>query len=310
MPASADTVYSMGSIGKQFTALMLLQLVDRHVVHLSDPVSMYVPELLQIQNPYPWAPPVTLIQLATHTAGLTAEGHEPPAPTGTRSRWEDLLLSVLPQVRFEVEPGTHFAYSNIGYALLGLALERAAGEKYLDYLQTRILRPLDMQRTAFDLTGDMAAHVAKGYALQGGSPVLVADPVQMPTGRAYLTPAGGMFTTAGDLAKFVAFELGHGPVAVLDPRSVMDNLSRTSSSTGTLTSGYGIGFGVNRRDAVVMAGHNGATPGFSAAAYFRSSDDAGMVFLRNASPSQSGVFGFAFDFGVLGAIAGRNQNGQ
>jgi len=52
MPASADTVYSMGSIGKQFTALMLLQLVDRHVVHLSDPVSMYVPELLQIQNPY------------------------------------------------------------------------------------------------------------------------------------------------------------------------------------------------------------------------------------------------------------------
>jgi len=73
IPASADTIYRIGSITKQFTALMLLQLVQAGKVQLSDPVAKYFPEVNQIPRRFPDAPPITLVQLATHTAGLARE---------------------------------------------------------------------------------------------------------------------------------------------------------------------------------------------------------------------------------------------
>jgi CubicO group peptidase (beta-lactamase class C family) len=78
-PANADSVYRIGSITKQFTALMLLQLVCDGKVHLSDPVEKYFPEIHQVTGEYKNAPPITLVQLATHTSGLDRE----PADTET-----------------------------------------------------------------------------------------------------------------------------------------------------------------------------------------------------------------------------------
>jgi CubicO group peptidase (beta-lactamase class C family) len=302
IPASADTVYNMGSIGKQFTALMLLQLVGRGRVHLADPVEMYVPEIKRIQNPFPNAAPVTLAQLATHTSGLTGDQNDPPPPPGPRSQWEQLLISVFPQVKFDFEPGTGYQYSNVGYAILGLALERAAGQPYLDYLPNQILLPLGMAHTAFDLTPDMAAHAAKGYRLPNGAPVLSADPTKTELGRAFLTPAGGLFTTVEDMAKFVAFELGLGPDSVLSRKQVLANFSQVSSASGNLSSGYGIGFGLSRMGTTVIAGHNGGiTAGYYAAAYKKPTAGVGMVFLRNAAPAAGGPFGMDFYFSVLDA---------
>jgi CubicO group peptidase (beta-lactamase class C family) len=302
VPATADTVYNMGSIGKQFTALMLLQLVDRGVVHLADPVERYVPEVARIPNRFPGAAPMTLIQLATHTSGVVGEQDEPPGPPGPRSQWEQLLISVFPQIQFDFEPGTRYQYSNMGYAILGLALERAAGQPYLDYLPGQIFGPLGMTHTAFDLTPDMAAHVAKGYSLQNGVPTLTADPAKTQLGRAYLTPAGGLFTTVGDMAKFVALELVQGPDAVLSRSTVAQNFSHVSSAMGNLTFGYGIGFGTSRRGTSVIAGHNGAvTSGYYAAAYI--APPVGMIFLRNAAPATTAgePFGTDFYFTVLNA---------
>src|SRR5690349_15077917 len=69
-PARINSVYPIASVRKVFTGLMLLQLVERGQVHLSDPVERYVPEIRKVTHPYPWSPPITLVQLATMTAGM------------------------------------------------------------------------------------------------------------------------------------------------------------------------------------------------------------------------------------------------
>src|SRR2546430_2010494 len=90
IPASKDTVYRIASITKQFTALMLLQLVEQGKVRLSDPVEKYLPEVNKLQKRFPNAPPITLIQLATHTSGLdrTPDDDKLLYGTGPVSEWE------------------------------------------------------------------------------------------------------------------------------------------------------------------------------------------------------------------------------
>src|ERR1700752_3217159 len=88
-PASDKTLYRIGSMTKQFTVTMLLQLVSQGKVRLSDPVEKYLPEVNQIQNRYVNSPPITLVQLATHTAGLSAEPEKPEDfATGPVKDWE------------------------------------------------------------------------------------------------------------------------------------------------------------------------------------------------------------------------------
>ena len=108
-PATTDTVYRIGSITKQFTALMLLQLVQEGKVHFSDPVEKFFPEVNQINGRYPGAPPITLIQLATHHSGLSEEPDDVERfTTGPVSQWEQILVAALPRLKYVDEPGTHF----------------------------------------------------------------------------------------------------------------------------------------------------------------------------------------------------------
>src|SRR5262245_1636145 len=107
--ADKDTVYRIGSITKQFTGLMLLQLVEQGKVKLSDPVEKYFPEIRQVQGAFPGAPPITLVQLSTMTSGMDRE----PADLATYlkgpvSDWEKVLISALPRTKYAFEPDTHY----------------------------------------------------------------------------------------------------------------------------------------------------------------------------------------------------------
>jgi hypothetical protein len=107
LPADKDTVYRIGSVTKMFTAVMLDQLVEAGKVHLSDPVRRYFPEIALVQGKYPNAPPITLLQLATHTSGL---GREPDDmdryDQGPTADWEKMLIAALPHLHYVAEPGT------------------------------------------------------------------------------------------------------------------------------------------------------------------------------------------------------------
>jgi CubicO group peptidase (beta-lactamase class C family) len=283
-PATKDSQYRIGSITKQFTAVMLLQLVDQGKVHLSDPVEKYYPDIHNVANAFPNAPPITLVQLATHTSGLDREpGDTETYLTGQVADWEKTLHAALDHTRFAYEPGTHYSYSNIGYAILGAALARAAGEPYIAYVQEHIIGPLGMSHTAFEQTPAILSNLAKGYILKGGKADGGPSAKDLRDGRGYKIPNGALFTTVGDLAKFLSFEMGDGPEAILKKSILEDNRTRVNSSDGTLSFGYGIGFMLSRRGDLISVGHGGAVAGYVAGAYFNPPTHTGVIFLRNAS---------------------------
>lgn len=281
-PATADTVYRIGSVTKPFTALMLLQLVEAGRVHLSDPVEQYLPEIDRISGRAPAAPPVTLVQLATMTSGIAREPDDLATfLQGPVSRWEQVMIAALAKTSYAHEPGTRYLYSNIGYAMLGAALGRAAGEPYVDYVRARIFGPLGMAHTDFVPGPAITPVLAKGYEIRDGKPD-GAPPAREHEGRGYKVPNGAIYSTAGDLARYVALMLGEGPETVLKRETVKDNLSRVSSASGDLTSGYGIGFQVQRRGTLVLFGHGGSVAGYRAQVLYEPATKTGVIVLRNA----------------------------
>lgn len=283
VPATKDSTYRIGSITKQFTTVMLLQLVEQGKVRLSDPVEKYYPEVRQIPKAYPAAPPITLLQLVTHTAGLNMEPDDTATYTaGKVSDWEKTLRSALPHTRYAFEPGTRYAHSNIGLAILGAALGRAAGEPYIQYVQKHILEPLGMTHSAFEQNDDILRTLAKGYDVRGATPDPGPAARELQQGRGYKVPNGAIFTTVGDMARFVSFEMGYGPASVLKRETLTDIFSRVNSANGDLTFGFGVGFMMLRRGDLVAIGHDGAVEGYVARVYFNPRSQVGTAYFQNA----------------------------
>lgn len=292
IPATIDSVYRIGSITKQFTGLMLLQLVDEQKVHLADPVEKYFPEINRVQGRMSWAPPITIIQLATMTSGLAKEPEDLSRyAKGPVSEWEQVLISALPNTRTMYEPGTRYLYSNVGYAILGALLGRVSGRPYVEYVKQRIFTPLQMTHTAFEPDNDNKANIAVGYEVGSDGKVDAQIPAREHEGRGYKVPNGAIYSTVSDLARFVEFELGQGPESVLKRMTLQENLTRTNSSSFDFRMGYGIGFMVNRRGELIYYGHDGSVAGYNASAIFERVSAMGVIVLRNVSGGKFSVPG-------------------
>lgn len=279
--ATNEHVYRIGSITKQFTGLVLLQLVEDGVVNLSDPVTNHFPEFVRVENSFSNAPPATLGQLATMTSGLAREPRNLRRYLkGPVAEWENVLMSALPDTRFAHEPDTRYHYSNIGYAILGAALGRASEGTFVDHTRSRILEPLGMTHTAFEPNAAIRSRIAKGYALANGRPD-GTFPAAQHAGRGYKVPNGALYTTVSDLARFISFQLGYGPESVLPRKSVKANFARVNSTNADLSSGYGVGFSMVRRDDLVFVGHGGSVAGYNAAAFLHRPTETGVIVLRN-----------------------------
>jgi CubicO group peptidase (beta-lactamase class C family) len=281
--ADRQTVYRIGSITKPFTAVMLLQLVATGKVQLSDPVVRYLPEVSQLAGAPSGAAPFTFLQLATMTAGLA---REPDAAgdfwSGPVSSWDAKVRAALPHTRYISAPGTEFSYSNIGYAILGVALQRAAGQSYLTWQRTHVLEPVGMQHTRFEVDASIARDLALGYEVRrDGSLDAETAQDEARVGRGYKVPNGAIFTTVDDLARFVSFELGRAPESVL-PHAVLDDaFGGLLASDRFLQSGYGLGFMAMRRGDYAYLGHNGSVAGYRAAMYYNRTRQLGVIVLRN-----------------------------
>ena len=285
IPADTETVYRIGSITKMFSALMLEQLVEAGKVHLSDPVEKYFPEIKAVQGRFPDAPPITLIQLATHTSGLDREPDDiEVATTGPVADWEKTLIAALPHLRYAFEPGTQFSYSNMGYAILGAALSRAAGESYLEYVPKHIFEPLGMTHSALELNSRILPHLSKGYAVMGpnGEVDSVTPQRENEKGRGYKVPNGAVYTTVGDLARFASFLMGQGPASVLKTSS-LEHFQKDIIVPANidLTGGYGMGFQVDKHDNYVAFGHGGAVAGYTAMLLINRRKGIGVIVFSN-----------------------------
>lgn len=289
---TADTAYRIGSVTKQFTALMLMQLVEDGKVRLTDPIRKYYPDIDKVQKAHLGSPPITLLQVATMMSGLSREPDGPADHSvGPVSEWERKVESSISQTTYAHEPGTRYLYSNIGYASLGIALGRAAGQPFTEFIERRTIRPLQMSRTAFEPTTEVRRDLATGYTRRAGKPDHSLPDREM-DGRGYRVPNGALISTVNDLAKFVAWELGEGPAGILNKDTQASNYDRVFSANSTLSSGYGLGFQATRRGTLVALGHGGSTAGFRAAVLFDRESKTGVIVLRNAE-------GGSFDAGAV-----------
>ena len=163
-PAELHTIYRIGSISKSFTAVALAQLVSGGTVTLDDPVERYLPEVRGFTNARAGALPITLRQLATHTAGIIREPRLPGAASGPIATWEDKVLASIPATSFDSVPGARFSYSNIGFGVLGLTISRAARVPFMQLVENNIFRPLQLKSSTFIITDELKPRLAVGYA--------------------------------------------------------------------------------------------------------------------------------------------------
>ena len=293
--ATPANVYRIASVTKQFTAIALMQLVDAKAMRLSDPVDLYFPEVRTVRG---LTRSPTLQQLATMTSGLARDPNDRRTlGRGTLDRWTETLIAGLPYTDAVNEPGTIYRYSNVGYAILGAAIGRAARTPFVDYVRARIIRPLGMTSTDFVLSPDMRARLATGVDYD----VLYKDTLNYEDaanshveGPGLGVPAGALYSTVGDLAKLVSLEIGFGPDSVLSlPALAQRNLVPVTSSSA-LDFGYGLGTQVARSGDTTAVGHSGNTSGYTSQVFYDIGRRFGVIVLRSAGGGEADASRLAF----------------
>jgi CubicO group peptidase (beta-lactamase class C family) len=273
IPASVETIYRIGSLSKTFTAAVLAQLIDRRVVSLDDPVERYLPEIRGLANPRPGAKPITLRQLASHTAGIIREPRLENAAAGPIAQWEAKVLASIPTTAFDTMPGTRYSYSNIGFGILGLALSRAARTPFMKLVEDGIFTPLGMTSSTFIIAERLQPRLSVGYQRgQGG--IDKDTPAREHLGRGYKVPNGGIYSTVHDLARFMGALSGASKPVTSDSMRRAMLTRQTPPGSG----GYGLGVTLGQNG---HAGHGGSVAGYTAAFEFDPASRIGVIMLSN-----------------------------
>jgi CubicO group peptidase (beta-lactamase class C family) len=272
-PADTTNIYRIGSITKTFTATLLMQLAEEGKVKLDDLVENYVPEIKNLVG-YADYGKITFRQLASHTSGLNREPGLRDADVGPLDEWENKVLASIPQSSFNSKAGEQFLYSNIGYAILGLALERVSGVPYLQMVKERIFTPLHMNDSFFALPEDKRSLLVEGLANNDKGQVNTKLPLREIAGRGYRVPNGGIFTTPNDLAKFVAAM--EGKTNLLTAKSL-----RQMQSIPAGGKNYGLGLMIINNRQFNVIGHNGSVPGYTSQFLIDQDSGYAVIIMRN-----------------------------
>ena len=288
-PARADHLFRIGSITKPVTAMAMLRLVHLGEARFGDSVTAFVPELESVENPYSWTPGPSVFQLATMTSGLAREPRDLPRYlVGAPQDWLDTALRALEEVSFEYEPGTRYQYSNIGYAMLGAAVERAAGEPFMAHVGEHLLTPLGMDSSTFFPTPELDGRIAEGATVNDDGSLDAETPAREHAGRGYKVPNGALYSTVEDLGVFLRFLVGveGAPFDGVIPADFRQENLTKAFAAGDLSSGYGFGFMTRRLDdaggdSFTAYGHGGSVAGYRAAAWIEPQTGAAVILLRN-----------------------------
>ncbi|MEV6693110.1 serine hydrolase domain-containing protein [Micromonospora sp. NPDC051196] len=272
----ADLQYRIGSITKTMTAVLIMQERDAGRLALDDPLRRHLPEADA-------AGPVTLRQLLGHISGFQ---REPDGPWWERSAGVDLptLLAGFSAAKIAYPPHRTFHYSNLAYGLLGGALERITKTPWAQLLRERILDPLGMDRTTYATS----APFAPGYVVHPWHDTLREEP-RTDTGA--MAPAGQLWSTVADLARWAAFLADPDP-AVLAPETVDEMCAPVAMvDPDSWRAGRGLGLALHREGERVYAGHGGSMPGYLAVLEVHRPSRTGVVGFTNAYSFRSGGLG-------------------
>lgn len=270
-PATAATVYRVGSVSKLFTDLAVMQLVERGELELDVPITRYLPDF-RPRNPF--GGQITIRELTAHRAGLT---REPPVGHYFDDTEPTLAATVasLNRTSLVYPPGARTKYSNAGIAVLGEVIEQTQGESFYSYLQDAVLEPLGMRSSAFRLVPELRTQIAKGYMW-----TLDGRRFEAPTFQLGVGPAGSLYTSVLDLSRFMSVLFAGGLLPSGNrflARATLDSMWTPQYADPGATSGFGIGFGLGNLDGHRTVGHDGAIYGFATTLQALPDDSLGVV---------------------------------
>lgn len=263
-----STLFRIASVSKTFAAVLMLKLVEEGYFKLDDPIEKYLPEIKQLKG-YADTTKITFRQLASHTAGLQRNSNSDVGKVGATSDWEKKALSSIPRTKFVCRPNTKMIYSNVGYAILGLAMSRAANVPYIKLITEKIFIPLQMNNTYFDVPENKFKNLADGTCDCGAlNHKNTRVPKKDHEGIGYLIPGGGIYSTASDFTKFLAMLMGTSKQKIISDTSLRlmqkgimkypDAIRRTFKDVE-----YGLGTVVYHLDNdVTVFAHSGSLPGY------------------------------------------------
>ena len=265
VPVTRDTIFQSGSVGKQFTAVAAMLLVEDGKLALTDPLTKFFPDA-----PEAWKR-ITVRHLLTHTSGL------PDYTAGTidyrKDYTEDQLQKFAYALTLEFEPGARWNYSNTGYMMLGIVIHKASGKFYGDVLKERVFAPLGMKTARVISEEDIVPHRAAGYRIARGE----LKNQQWVAPQLNTTADGSLYLSLNDM---IAWDAGLRAGKPLKPESWAHVFAPVALNSGK-TYPYGFGWGVDKVNAHRAQRHGGAWQGFQTYIARFPDDDLTIIVLAN-----------------------------
>ena len=273
VPLRPESVFRIGSVTKQFTAAAILLLAEEGKLSLSDPITKFLPDY-HVQGHR-----VTIEHLLSHTSGVP---NYTELADWRATRRNDVsiqqLVDIFQDKPFDFAPGERWKYDNSGYILLGAIIEKVSGQKYAEFLRSRVFEPLGMKDSRYEDIAQITPARVAGYMRQGAE-WRNADYLSM--SQPY--SAGALISTVDDLARWnAAIEKDE----LLKPASWQLASSSFALADGTPTR-YGAGWIIGRVGPVATVEHGGGINGFNAYVLRAPAQKLYVAVLTNASPPQT-----------------------
>ncbi|MBK7816330.1 MAG: beta-lactamase family protein [Sphingobacteriaceae bacterium] len=270
VPNTTNTRFRLASLGKQFTALLIMQLVEEGKIKLEGKICDYLPEYPATSGKI-----ITIHQLLTHTSGIPNYHIIPDYDANqgrayTRSEYMDLFKNQ----KLMFKPGTQYYYTNLGYFVLGCIAEKVSGKSYTQLIKQKIFDPAGMTESNTEEEKQVIPNLAYGYNFiyTGYEPARFRHPSQV-------FGAGHIITTVEDFFKY--------DQALHNYKLLSEKYQKLTNTV--YKNGYGYGWNMSyypksKNDSVTLASHDGGTYGFASVAYRFIEDNKLIVAFSNSSP--------------------------
>ena len=276
-PVDENTIYHWASNTKPFTGIAIMQLRDRGLLKLDDPVTKYLPELRSVHNPFGPMEEITIRHLMTHSSGF----RNPTWPWDKGEPWEPFepteysqLVAMLPYTQILFKPGSKFSYSNPAVIFLGKIIEKLSGDDYEVYIDKNILKPLEMYRTYFDATPfHLLKYRSASYYIENGK----RTEGRFDANTGITVSNSGLNSPLPDMEKYLNFLVGvrtgsdsdRVPYDTILKRSSLEEMWQPQVKTEVdangnrgFTTDVGLIFFLNRTPSETLLGHGGDQNGF------------------------------------------------
>lgn len=266
-PATANTVYRIGSVSKLFTDIGIMQLVERGELNLDAPITQYLPDFHPTN---PFGGNITLRHLMSHRAGLI---REPPVGNyfdSTDTVLEHMVAS-LNGTTLAYAPGERTKYSNAGIGTVGYVLQKVKGQPFAHYLKQAVIVPTGLTSSAFEPESALVKRLAAGRMW-----TLYGTEFTAPTFQLGMSPAGSMYSTVHDLVRFMQmlFARGQGANGTVLKRETLESMWQPQFGGH-----YGLGFALDTLGGHRVVGHGGAIYGFATEIRVLPDDSVGVVVI-------------------------------